>query len=76
MKTPKSVQDLLNKSMDRKEFLRYVGVGSLLLMGGGMILNSLGGVNKLVNKGSAAKPRVAAEYGYGASVYGGGRTLG
>lgn len=70
MKTPQVLQDLLDKPMTRQEFLRHVGVGSLLLMGGGMIVNSLGGFEKLV--GRPAKQQTV--FGYGASAYGGKQT--
>lgn len=46
--------------MDRKEFLQHTGVGVLMLLGGGLVLQALGGGRK----------QRSAE-GYGALTYGG-----
>lgn len=64
MKT--QLAEILNQEMDRKSFLRYVGIASVLLLGGGAIINALG----------AMKPKVTSRQsslGYGGSVYGGQR---
>lgn len=68
MKIPTSITKLMNKPMDRKEFLKHIGVASLLVAGGGFIAKSLNIFNdqKVSNK-------TAGGYGYGASVYGGHR---
>lgn len=53
--------NLLEKEMDRKEFLQHTGIGVMMLMGGGLILRAFGIGGK--KESSAA--------GYGASAYGG-----
>ncbi len=66
---------LLNKEMDRKEFLKYLAAAGVMVMGGGVIMQSLGGLDKL---GLGDKQQANANtntYGYGSSPYG-GRTLG
>lgn len=56
----KILADLLEKEMDRKEFLQHAGIGMMMLMGGGLILKAFG---------VGGKREVAA--GYGADAYGG-----
>ena len=59
----KLLQRLLNKDMDRKEFLAHVGAGALTIIGiSGLLKN-------LVNYSS----RPHREVGYGSSDYGGKR---
>ena len=53
--------------MDRAEFLKHVGVGAVLLLGGGMIARALG-----IELGAPKQQAV----GYGASTYGGGKKVG
>lgn len=57
------ISDLLEKPMDRKDFLRHMGVGALMLLGGNMIYQAVVGVSK--NRSSRV--------GYGSSAYGGNR---
>lgn len=52
---------LLEKEMDRREFLKHIGVGLVALTGASAILRALNGTSA---------PRRTA--GYGASSYGGG----
>jgi hypothetical protein len=54
---------VLEKEMDRKDFIKYVGVGAMLLLGGNMIIGALTGLNKA----QSSKKSV----GYGSSTYGG-----
>lgn len=63
MKLPKLA--VLEQEMDRKDFLKYVGVSAMLLLGGNMIIGALTGLNKASSK--SAKKSV----GYGNSSYGG-----
>lgn len=58
---------LLSKEMDRKEFIRFVGVGAMLLVGGGAIMTALSHLSG--TKSSAQR----TGYGYGSSAYGGRR---
>jgi hypothetical protein len=56
------ISKLLSKPMDRKEFLKHVGIGFAILVG-------LSGVIK------AFKSQSVAGRGYGASVYGGNKDV-
>lgn len=58
-KFKKAWDDLLNKKMDRKEFLGYVGATTLAVTG----------VSALVN--NVVDPSKSSSKGYGQSVYGG-----
>ena len=64
MKTPESITALLQKPMDRRDFIQHIGVALLLATGGGMIIRSLGGLRGQ----SESKPSAG---GYGSSAYGG-----
>jgi hypothetical protein len=55
---------LLDKPMDRKDFLRQVGVGGMLLLGGNLIIRTVLGLGKDSQQSSQ---------GYGSSAYGGSR---
>ena len=68
MKQPQALQYLLSKPMTRQEFLRHIGVGGLLLVGGGFIVNAFGGLDKLISQPTAKTS--GAGSGYGMSVYG------
>jgi hypothetical protein len=58
------ISDLLEKPMDRKDFLRHMGVGALMLLGGNIIYQAVTGVSK---------NRSSSNVGYGTSAYGGNR---
>jgi len=59
------ISDLLEKPMDRKDFLRHMGVGALMLLGGNLIYQAVVGTSKSrLNSGRV---------GYGSSAYGGNR---
>jgi hypothetical protein len=62
------LSNLLQKEMDRKEFLKHVGVAMLMVAGGGLLVQSLQNTGKLKLSESAGP---APTYGYGASLYGG-----
>ena len=65
---------LLNQEMDRKNFLRYMAAAGLMAMGGGFIVQSLGGVEKLLASdvnGKRLADTPISGFGYGTSVYGG-----
>lgn len=62
------IATLLNTEMDRKDFLKYVAAAGFMAVGGGMILQSVGGLDKLgLSKGAPATKSLS----YGASAYGG-----
>lgn len=65
------VATLLKKEMDRKDFLKYLAAAGVMAVGGGVILQSVGGLNKL---GLNQKASPAKGLGYGASAYGGKAT--
>ena len=58
MNTKKSLQNLLTKPMDRKEFLQYAGATALALVGVSGLVKTLLGSQHVKN-------------GYGSSSYGG-----
>ena len=62
MKTPQALQDLLAKPMDRQEFLKHLGIGVVMLLGGGAILQIFGGETR--------KPTGSGSQ-YGGFTYGG-----
>ena len=53
---------LLDTPMDRKDFLRQIGIGGLLLLGGNLIIKTVLGLGKDSRQNS---------HGYGSSAYGG-----
>ena len=61
---------LLSKEMDRKDFLKHLAAAGFMVAGGGMLLQSVGGLNKHAEGKQASESKVGA-VGYGASVYGG-----
>jgi len=63
----KQLDDILQKRMDRKDFLKHVGMGVAILTGTAGILKLLKPDAKQVNRGSSQ----LANTGYGASAYGG-----
>lgn len=68
----KQIQTLLEKKMDRKDFLKYSATAGLMAMGGGVILKSMSGLGSVFNP-TAQEQQVAGinAAGYGTSVYGG-----
>lgn len=61
MNLQSDVQTLLQKKMDRREFIKHVGIGFAALVGVSAVLRSM---SSMGNKQSV---------GYGASVYGGAK---
>lgn len=56
------VATILNKKMDRQDFIKHVAIGVVALSGAGAALRVLGG----------SKPKTSnANLGYGSSAYGG-----
>lgn len=66
MKAPAALNELLNKPMDRKQFLQHTAAIALFVAGGGAIAQS---VVKGFKLGQGSQPASVA--GYGASSYGG-----
>lgn len=58
------VGQLLQKEMDRKDFLRHVGVAAAVIVGIPTLLGALGRLQ------SGSQP-ASQSFGYGASAYGG-----
>lgn len=67
MKTPAVLNQLLQKEMDRKDFLKHTAAIALFVAGGGIIAQSL---TKGIGLGRQGAP-IKTSYGYGASAYGG-----
>lgn len=63
----KEIDEILQKRMDRKDFLKHVGMGVAVITG-------TAGVVKLFKPESQSQQQVAG-MGYGASVYGGTRAV-
>lgn len=63
MKT--QLNTIFNKEMDRKDFLRHVGIAMMMLVGGGAIMQALGSLH------SGRTSSQSKSYGYGSSPYGG-----
>ena len=57
---------ILEQEMDRKEFLKNVGIGLLLLLGGNMIIGALKGLEHV----NGSKQTSKSTLGYGGSKYG------
>ena len=55
---------LLDTPMDRKDFLRQVGIGGMLLLGGNIIVKTMLGLGEDSRQSS---------HGYGSSPYGGSK---
>ncbi len=64
------IAQLLDTKMDRKDFLKYIAAASVMAVGGGIILQSVGGLDKL----GAKKGATPKNLGYGGSAYGGRAT--
>jgi len=58
----KTFSSLLEQDMDRKNFLRHVGAGLVMLMGGGLIAHA-------ITQAGSDKTKVSST-GYGGSTYG------
>lgn len=65
------VATLLKKEMDRKDFLKYVAAAGFMAVGGGVILQSVGGFEKLGLGGGAKGGSATRSLSYGSSAYGG-----
>ncbi len=65
MKVPTALNELLQKPMDRKEFLKHTAAATLFVAGGGVLVQSL---LKGVKLGQTTS---SVAGGYGASTYGG-----
>lgn len=75
MKTPAALNQLLQKPMNRKEFLQHTAAITLFVAGGGMLAQSL---VKGMNLGGGASTSsvssgAASGFGYGGSIYGGSK---
>ena len=66
---------LLSKEMDRKDFLKHLAAAGFMVAGGGMLLQSVGGLNKLTGGKQSTSAKLTGAAGYGASVYGGRQSV-
>ncbi|HKX72561.1 MAG TPA: hypothetical protein VJM32_00955 [Candidatus Saccharimonadales bacterium] len=62
MATPTPINELLQKRMDRKDFLKHVAMGVAVLTGTAAVVKMF-------------RPQQQASMGYGASAYGGNPAL-
>jgi hypothetical protein len=62
------VNQLLQKEMDRKDFLRHIGVAAAIVIGIPALLKAL----SQLQSGSATKS--VSSFGYGSSPYGGNKS--
>ncbi|MBI3889134.1 hypothetical protein HY312_00950 [Candidatus Saccharibacteria bacterium] len=69
MAIKQELNTLLNKKMDRKDFLKVVGVGVVAATGIGSLIRAINPSSTQTRVGSAAAPQ-----GYGSSAYGGTKT--
>ena len=61
----KQINQLLQKEMDRKDFLKHVGVAAIAVVGVPAVLKTLG------QFGGGSSNQQGSSVGYGASAYGG-----
>lgn len=62
----KQLNEILQKRMDRKDFLKHVGMGVAIITGTAGIVKLLGS-----DKSASVSRTAQVSAGYGASVYGG-----
>lgn len=67
----KQIDEILQKRMDRKDFLKHVGMGVAIITGTAGIVKMFKPSNGKVASKSSAQ---SVAMGYGASVYGGSAT--
>ena len=71
IKLPSQVQDLTEKPMDRKEFLKHTAAIAMFVAGGGMIVQSVLKGLKFGQNENQNQNQQSASMGYGSSAYGG-----
>lgn len=64
-----AINELLQKPMDRKEFLQQTAAATLFVAGGGMIAQSV--IKGMGIGQQSSKSSVPSAMGYGSSAYGG-----
>ncbi len=69
------IATLLSKEMDRKDFLKHLAAAGFMVAGGGMLLQSVGGLNKLAEGKQSGSSKLAGAAGYGVSAYGGRQSV-
>jgi|JI10StandDraft_1071094.scaffolds.fasta_scaffold1778953_1 predicted tellurium resistance membrane protein TerC len=65
----KVFQDLLQKEMDRKQFLKVLGAGIMAMIGVTAFLNNLEKISRVEVAPKQANPKIKRK-GYGISPYG------
>ena len=74
----KEVEKLLQKKMDRKDFLKHVGIGFAAIVGVTTAVKTVASLNSrpVSSSGddSGSSKTAAAAFGYGGGAYGGGRS--
>ncbi len=72
-----TLQDIMDKDMDRKDFLKHVGVGFAAIVGVTTAIKTMTQFSTQTQFGStqtAQRGASTSSYGYGASAYGGGHS--
>lgn len=67
----KQLSTLLDKKMDRKDFLKYLAAAGFMVAGGNVLLQSLNGLNKIGSQQDKKTKIAKTSVGYGMSSYGG-----
>lgn len=66
------INSLLAKKMDRKDFLKHVGIGLIAMTGVSAALKTLAPLGGTVTTSPSQSP--ATSFGYGSSSYGGNQS--
>ena len=66
------ITSLLQKEMDRKDFLKHVGIGFAVITGAATMLKTLNGFGTSSQRKAGG---AGAGYGYGTSAYGGNKRV-
>ena len=64
------VSVLLNKKMDRKDFLKYAAAAGMMAVGAGAVVSSIAKLNQ-TNSSKGQLGQASSNMGYGSSAYGG-----
>lgn len=66
-----NAEELLHRKMDRKEFLRHIGYGTLLVFGFGSALKTLASLSSNGAQTTSLQSAQSSSAGYNSGAYGG-----
>lgn len=69
----KQIDELLAKKMDRRDFIKHLGIGTLALFGLGTVVKLLSPVERKTSTVSTSSTAQTQSLGYGGGAYGGKR---